>query len=251
MRAAWILPERVSRLLKPAEREAVLGDLMEAGEGPWQTLAEIVGLVLRREAGLWKNWRPWVAAFCVSVPTSFMLMGASVMECSGCVKLAKAGAAYQPFAAEIEILAVQALLLAGWSWTCGYLVGSISRRTVWFSIISYGSPCLFCLSRFRIESLSRLSLLLFVLPAAVGLWHGLRAREVGPRFAVATTAIITALAIITRVGSPGGAGDALGWIGNLILTWPSWFLAVASLAAAKEDTGAEWSPFEKKQRELS
>ncbi len=239
MRAAWILPERVSRLLRPAEREAVLGDLMEAGEGPWRTLAEIADLVLRRQAGLWRNWRPWVAAFGVSVPTSFMLMGDSVIVWSGGVKLAGAGAAYQPFAPEIEILAVQSLLLVGWSWTCGYLVGSISRRTVWFSIISYCSPCLFCLSRFRIEHLSRVSLLLFVLPAAGGLWQRLRARKVGPRFGAAAAAIITALAIITRVGASGGAGDALGWIGNLILTWPSWCLAAASLNAAKEDMGAE------------
>src|SRR5450432_1936448 len=85
MKAARILTETVSRFLVPAEREAVLGDLQEAGEGPWQTFAGLAGLVLRRQAGHWKNWRPWVAAFGVSVPTSFMLMGDSVMLCSRCV----------------------------------------------------------------------------------------------------------------------------------------------------------------------
>src|SRR5580658_1334728 len=83
MRAVWFLLERVSCILEPAEREAVLGDLKEAGEGPWQTLVEIVGLVLRRQAGHWKDWRPWVAAIGVSVPTSFLLMGDSVMLFSG------------------------------------------------------------------------------------------------------------------------------------------------------------------------
>jgi hypothetical protein len=251
MRAVLLLPERVSRLLEPAEREAVLGDLEEAGEGPWQALAQIAGLVLRRQAGHWRNWRPWVAAFGVSVPTSFMLMGDSVMLCSGCVKLAGSRAPGQLFAAEIEILAVQTLLLAGWSWTCGYLVGSISRRTVWFSIAAYCAPCLFCLSRFRIESLSRLSLLLFVLPLAAGVWLGLRGRRVRPRFGVAAAAIITALAVITQVGVPGGAGSAWGWIGSLVLTWPSWCLAVASLNDAKESPSAQRSTFGIKQHELS
>jgi hypothetical protein len=251
MKAARILTETVSRFLVPAEREAVLGDLQEAGEGPWQTFAGLAGLVLRRQAGHWKNWRPWVAAFGVSVPTSFMLMGDSVMLCSRCVRLVGARTASEPFAAEIEIFAVQTLLLAGWSWTCGYLVGSVSRRTAWFSIIAYGAPCLFCLSRFRVESLSRLSLLLFVLPLAVGLWQGMKGQRVGPRLAVPASAIITALAIIMQVGATGGFGNASTWVCSLVQTWPAWCLAVVSLNEAKEDAVADWSTFEKKQHETS
>jgi hypothetical protein len=251
MRAAWILPEGAARLLAPAEREAVLGDLVEAGDGPWTALAEIGGLVLRRQAGLWRNWRPWVAAFGVSVPTSFMLMGNSVVVSLGVMKLAGTGSAGQPLAAEVERVAAQALLLAGWSWTCGYLVGSLSRRTVWFSVISYGAPCLFCLSRFRIESLSRLSLLLFVLPAAAGLWRGLRGRKAGPRLAVAAAAVITALAVLTRLDAAGGGVGGSGWIGGLILTWPSWFLAAISLNAAREDKGSDWPPLERQHHEPS
>jgi hypothetical protein len=251
MRAVWFLLERVSCILEPAEREAVLGDLKEAGEGPWQTLVEIVGLVLRRQAGHWKDWRPWVAAIGVSVPTSFLLMGDSVMLFSGFVTLAQASAPRQLFAAEVEILSVQALLLAGWSWTSGYLVGSVSRRTVWFSIMAYCAPCLFCLSRFHIETFSRLSLLLFVLPLAVGLWQGRRGQRMGRRFGVAVAAIVTALAIITRVGVTGGVGNASIWIYSLVQTWPSWYLAVASLDAAREDERAERSTFDMEQHELS
>jgi hypothetical protein len=248
MRAAWSLPEWMSRLLDPEEREAVLGDLREAGEGPWQTLAEITGLVLRRQAGLWKNWRPWVAAFAVSVPTSFMLMGDSVMVCAACAKLAGIGAIGPSLASKIAILALQTLLLTGWSWTCGNLVGSLSRRTAWFSILSYCSPCIFCLSRFRIESLSRFSLLLFVLPLAWGLLRGLKGKIVDPRLAVAAAAALTAIAVLTRVAASGGTGFALGWTGNLILTWPSWCLAAVSLDAAREDVCAKRS-FETEQHE--
>jgi hypothetical protein len=243
MRTAWILSERVSRFLEPGEREAVFGDLVEAGKGPWQMLAEITGLVLRRQAGHWRNWRPWVAAFGVSVPTSFMLMGDSVVLCSTFVKLAAAGAAGRTFAEAIEILALQTLLLAGWSWTCGYLVGSISRRTVWFSVIAYGSPCLFCLSRFRIESLPRLSLLLFVLPLALGLWQGLWGRKVTPRFSVAAATIITALAFIAQANSKGGLGSVSRLACSSILTWLAWCLAVASLNSAKERGSAQRAAF--------
>jgi hypothetical protein len=250
MKAAWILQEWLARLLEPAEREAVLGDLIEAGEGPWQSLSGIAGLVFRRQAGLWGNWRPWVAALGISIPTSFMLMGASVMVCSGLVTLAAAGTSDQLFAAKVEIVAVQALLLASWSWTCGYLVGSMSRRTVWFSIISYCWPCLFCLSRFRIESLSRLSLLLFVLPAAGGLWQGLRARGVAPRFAASAAAIITALALVTRIAASKGTGGFIGWIGSLVLTWPAWYLAAASLRSATKGKRTEQSAFKPEQHEL-
>jgi hypothetical protein len=251
MRALRALLERVSSVLEPAEREAVLGDLEEAGEGPWQALAEMAGLVIRRQAGLWTNWRPWVAAFGVSVPTGFLLIGDSVTLFSGFAALAQAGAAGQLFAAEIEVLSVQTLLLAGWSWTCGYLVGSLSRRTLWFSIMAYGTPCLFCLSRFHAGTHSRLSLLLFVLPLALGLWQGRRGPGIGRRFGAAVAAIVTALAIITRVGVTGGVGSGSIWIYSLIQTWPSWCLAAVTLDAARGDDGAGRPTFETEQHEPS
>jgi hypothetical protein len=251
MRTAWILSEWVSRFLEPGEREAVLGDLVEAGEGPWQMLAGITGLALRRQAGHWRNWRPWVAAFGVSVPTSFMLMGDSVELCSTFVNLAAAGAVRRTSAAEIEILLLQTLLLAGWSWTCGYLVGSISRRTVWLSVVAYGFPCLFCLSRFRIESLSRLSLLLFVLPLAMGLWQGLWGRRVTPRFGVAAATIITAMVFIAQANSTGGLGSVSSWRCSIVQTWPAWFLAVASLNSVKGGGGPQRAAFKTGKYELS
>jgi hypothetical protein len=248
MKAAWRLSEWASRLLEPAEREAVLGDLTEAGGGLWLSCVEVVDLVLRRHAGHWKNWRPWVAAFGISVPTSFLFMGDSVALCAGFVKLA-GDATCGNIAPGIMILALKALVLTGWSWTCGYLVGDVSGRTLWCSILAYGSPCLFCLSRFRIESLSRSSLLLFVFPLAVGIWHGLRGPRVGSRMAVCAASIITLLAVISEVCGPGGTGNACSWIGSVVLTCPAWFLAIASLAVTKESAKPERSIFEREQHE--
>jgi len=47
---AWPLVELVSRPLEPEEREAVLGDLLEADRSAWQALLDIFGLILRRQA---------------------------------------------------------------------------------------------------------------------------------------------------------------------------------------------------------
>jgi hypothetical protein len=249
MRAFWALSEWASRLLAPAEREAVLGDLAEEGGGPWQNFVEIIDLVLRRQAGQWKEWRPWVAAFGISVPTSFFFMGDSVLLCAGVVKLAGGGADGGHVIPGMAILASKALVLAGWSWTCGYLVGYVSRRTVWCSVLAYGSPCLFCLSRFHSESLSPLSLFLFVIPLVLGLVRGLKGPILGRRLIVYAASIITLLAIISHVGATGGVGSPASWIGSVIQTCPAWCLAVASLKAAKVSSNSQHPVFKREQHE--
>ena len=67
-----------AQMLQRDEREAALGDLVEASEGAWQGLADVLSLVLYRQAILWKSWRPWLAGLGLTVPNSFLLMGASV-----------------------------------------------------------------------------------------------------------------------------------------------------------------------------
>jgi hypothetical protein len=42
---AWSLVETFSQLLDHDEREAVRGDLAEAGEGAWPALLDVLGLV--------------------------------------------------------------------------------------------------------------------------------------------------------------------------------------------------------------
>ena len=74
----WPLVEVAAQLLERSEREAVLGDLLETGEGTWRSLLDVLGLVIRRQLLLWKSWRPWVAAFGLAFPSCLLLMGASV-----------------------------------------------------------------------------------------------------------------------------------------------------------------------------
>ena len=78
MRAGWVWVELAARPLQRNEREAVLGDLQERDESTWSALLSVLGLVIRREAQLWKSWKPWVAAFGLTLPSSFMLMSLSL-----------------------------------------------------------------------------------------------------------------------------------------------------------------------------
>jgi hypothetical protein len=214
----------VSRLLPPQEREVVQGDLLEGGESAWQSLLAVVGLVVRREAALWRNWRPWLAAFGLAVPSSFLLMGFSLsvshayQQLVGGPILHATGVTIGP---GLALFLCNVLLLAAWSWTGGFVVGSVSRRTVWMSAALSFAPCVFCLERFRVESLSRLCLLLFLPVALWGARRGLQVARIKRSSAIALAIAVTALTIPTW--SSGGA-----WIPNWALSWPAWFLVATA-----------------------
>ncbi|HEX4232102.1 MAG TPA: hypothetical protein VHZ07_25775 [Bryobacteraceae bacterium] len=218
----------ISRLLEPREREVILGDLTEAGESAFRSSLAVIGLVARRQVGLWKNWRPWLAAFGLALPGSLLLMGFSV----------SVSRAYQQYldldvvrasgfhlGVGFVLLLCNLFLLAAWSWTGGFVSGAISRRTLWVTAAFSFVPCVFCLERFRIESLSRLCLLLF-LPAAVwGVSSGLRLVRLRPSRALALAITVTALTI--PLWPQKGA-----WLPNWALSWPVWYLVATARRTA-------------------
>src|ERR1700686_3180504 len=116
------LVEVAARVLEPCEREAVLGDLAEVGESAWCALIGVLGLLIRRQTVLWKSWRPWLAAFGLALPASFLLMGYSVSVSWYWRNFAGLGAGFW-------FLIINMFLLGAWSWTSGFVVGSVSRRT--------------------------------------------------------------------------------------------------------------------------
>jgi hypothetical protein len=218
-RVDWSLVETAAQLLEHDEREAVLGDLLEAGEGAWRGLADVVGLVARRQAGLWKNWRPWLAAFGLALPGSLLLMGSSLSVSWKLQHLMSPSTVMA--GAGLLVLICNALLLIGWAWTGGFVVGSLSRRTLWVSIAACCSPCLFCLARFRETSLSRLCLLLFLVPAILGVRQGLRMTRIRLGSAMVLAVAVTMLMIPTWHGR--GA-----WVFNWALIWPTWYMVATS-----------------------
>jgi hypothetical protein len=226
----------VARLLEPGEREAVLGDLMEAQESVWQGLLGVLGLVVRRQALLWKNWRAWLAGFGVALPGSFLLMGTSLSVSWSyqrllCPELLKAASLTK--GSGVFLLLYQAALLVGWSWTGGYMVGLLSRRTLWASTLLCYLPCLFCLSRYRVESLPRPCLFLFLLPAISGVRQRLR----GSRMNLAPATVL-ALGLTLLTMAAWSSGSARVWSPpRLSLHWalslPAWYLvAMARKPAA-------------------
>jgi len=229
--AGWSLVETAARLLTRNEREAVLGDLVEAHENVWQGLLGVLGLVFRREAALWKSWRPWLAGFGVAMPSSFLLMGASLSVSWSyltlrCPELLQESTL--TLGSGSLVLLCKALLLIGWSWTGGFVVGSVSRRTLLASAALYFSPCLFCLSRFRVESLSKFCLLLFLLPASWGVYQGLRASRVKLSWAFIVALTVTVLMLPDWSNAGQHWWSAPRWTLNWALCWPAWYLVAAA-----------------------
>ncbi len=212
---AWWCVEAASGLLDPREREVVLGDLAEAGDPMLRGLFDVLGLALRRQALLWKSWRPWVSAFGVALPNSFQLIGFSLLVSETFRRMFGQGLS----ADGVRLLLCRIALLAILAWSCGFTVGAVSRRTLWVSIAACFLPCLFCVSRFGVPHQSPLSLLLFLPFAIGGAWQGLR--QLRLRLSSAITLAATASTLVV-----------FGWNGSLIhflaLIWPGWFLVATA-----------------------
>jgi hypothetical protein len=232
----WSCVQAAAQLLELNEREAVLGDLMETGENAWRGLLEVSGLVIRRQLLLWKNWRPWLASLGLALPGSLLLMGFSVSISQTYQRLINAtvlkgiGLTVGPGA---TLLLCNVVLLIAWSWTGGFVLGSMSRRTVRVSAVFAFVPCVFCLERFRVESLSRFCLLLFLLPAVWGVHRGLQIARIKLRSAIVLAALVTILTIPTWSSSGS-------WLPNWALSWPAWYLVATAWRGAHVKEGRQW-----------
>jgi hypothetical protein len=219
-----------ARLLERSEREAVLGDLLETGECTWRGLLGVLGLVIRRQLLHWKHWQPWLAMLGLALPSSLLLMGTSVSVSSMYAQLIDPRILIAPPQSIHEgylQLLCSGLLLIGCSWSCGFVVGSLSRRTLWVSIAASCLACLFCLVRFREPSFSRLCLFLFLVPAIWGVRHGLQLVRINPALAIFLAIAITALVILP-------ANSAALWTLNWSVLWPAWYIVVTARGKGKK-----------------
>ena len=226
----WPLVKAAATLLGRSEREAVLGDLLETGEGAWRGLLDVLGLVIRRQFSHWKNWQPWLAMFGLALPSSLLLMGVSVSVSSMFERLFDHRVLVEsPQAIHEDFfqLLCRGLLLIGCSWACGFVMGSLSRRTLWLSIASSCFACLFCLLRFREPSLSRLCLFLFLLPAIWGVRQALRLIRINLALAVFLATAITTLMIL-----PSNSRGL--WTLNWSLVWPAWYILATAQGAGRK-----------------
>jgi hypothetical protein len=138
----WCLVDILSRTLEPGEREAVLGDLAESGETGSQALGEVLGLVARRQADSWKDWRPWLTLGGFIIPLGMLLSIASRFAADQDAPyfwlyannwdwaLLKDAGFWHQFAESAMFVAASCLTLVCWSWTAGFVLGSQARSVL-------------------------------------------------------------------------------------------------------------------------
>jgi hypothetical protein len=271
----WWLVDVLSRALDPDERAAVLGDFSESHEPAPQALRNLLGLVVRRQAVLWKNWRPWLALVGV-----VGILGPKLLHISGTLLFPvymdlrtyrQHGVLYGTGLnthEEAAVLLCQGLALLVWSWTGGFVLGSLSRRTIWVSgslyflfgllplllllrsLILFPRQFLGLIYRRQGSILLLLTLLtvlaatLLLVPAISGVRHGLRRLALSvPQAGALATATLALIAAATWTGGwphaavirwSGGTWDpSAGWQDRLltfaIVSWPAGYLLATAI----------------------
>jgi hypothetical protein len=200
------LAEMATIFLAPKDRDAVLGDLSETGASGWSALHSVLGLVVRQQIELWRAWQPWVANSVVFAG-SLLLLGVSFGLSVDSRHLLRGERGY------VSVLC-EALLMLSWAWTSGFVVGSLSGKTQWVSSILCAIPSLSCVLRFQDTSLSRLCVLLFLLPGVAGAVQGVRRARLSR-----TTALILAITMTALMLVWGGM-----YMRNWFLFLPAWWL---------------------------
>jgi hypothetical protein len=222
----WSLVEFAGRPLDRDERDAVVGDSLEAGDSAWQALFGVLGLVLRRQISLWKSWRPWLAVFVFGVPSTVLLMYVSVsVTCTFDRLMGFQISHWAPTGHEgFALLLCHIFLLIAWSWTSGFTLGSLSPRTLWLNATLGLFLALYFANHFRhfgSASIANLSPFLFLVPAIWGVRQGVRTVRLRRGLAFLLAATITVLMISAWTNS------AL-WVLNWLLLCPAWYLVATA-----------------------
>ncbi|MGC2658194.1 MAG: hypothetical protein WA324_09595 [Bryobacteraceae bacterium] len=140
-RVCWQLAKLALHLVEPAERIAVEGDLKEAGANGLAALRDVLGLVVRRQAALWQNWRPWLALIGVAGLTAVFLSESLVhLGVDAGLRLdtyLRYGVRYETGVTarnDLVFLAITTLALLAWSWTGALALAALSGRAVWITL---------------------------------------------------------------------------------------------------------------------
>ena len=240
----WSLVEFAARPLERDEREAVIGDSVEAGDSSWQALSGVLGFVLRRQLLLWKSWRPWLAAFGFAAPSTWLLMTVSLsVTCTSERLLGLNLGHWAPTGHEgIFMLLCHVFLLVAWSWTSGFAIGSLSPRTLWTSAALFLLLAQYLHRMYIVAApveamhgavaggfpfhgsfpaLAPLAPFLFVLPAVWGVRQGMRKVQLQliPALLLAAT--------ITLLTASAWINNAL-WVFNWLLLCPALYLVATA-----------------------
>jgi hypothetical protein len=212
-RICWRLARAISRALEPDERSAVLGDLAESGETGGRAVAGVLGLLVRRQAALWKHSGPWVAPIALLAPVA-LLDGWSGLRLIGwigpkVVTFWNVGVRYETGMTAIDDivrLVCTVLLVIGWTWSGGFLLGVLARRAVWVHPVLL--VILFWFSYIAVRLLSAppvaiawhiIWMLLIPPPFLRGVWRGAGSRTFGMGRAAWMSGTLAILTVVVQI----------------------------------------------------
>jgi hypothetical protein len=216
MRNLWSWStQALSRTLDPGERVIVLGDLAELGMSDRQAFKSVLGLVLRRQLGFWKEWEPWFVLVAIVVPVGLLLATESnrlgLTFFPNLVMWFHYGISYRSGVSSAALFAefcFQAFALITWSWTSAFSLGSLSRKTIWANGVLFFSLCaVFAVNR----GFYQVRFLVVLLPAYWGLRKSAKSPRTTPPWMILLavwTGIIGGLAFWTQ-----------GWYGAALDNW--------------------------------
>jgi hypothetical protein len=247
----WWVVDVVSRALEPDERTAVRGDLSETRATSGQALLDVLGLVVRRHTELWMDWKPWLALAGIVVPLGLLLGHLSNAWADGHAIYAwlyvnnwtwgfldSPGARRDLLYTTMRFV-LNGVTLVGWSWSAGFVLGSLSRRTSWVTVSLF---CLAALGGALADDASNpnnptssstfysliwpvlLPTLVVVVPSLAGLRRAHRAAALPLLHAIVWAVAVTLLT--TRSAFSPGAGQ-LGFVA-LVLIWPVGYMVGAA-----------------------
>lgn len=269
MRFCWRLLDILSGMLDADERQAVRGDLAESGESIVRAIGDVLGLIVRRQIGLWTEWQPWLALLGVAclagLPLSRILLRFNVDLSQQLMAYRIYGVHFGTLLSpqqDVAWLLCLAIALLLWSWTCGFVLGSLSGRAVWLTwsvfylMVSDSAWVGFILSGniivrdpqpLRMSMAVTLPLnpaaFLFSLSALSGAFMGIRRRVLPWRGAYVLASAITIVTIFVTWMSgwyetahevwSGGAWHGDSWTTRLlpfvVVSWPiTYLLATAN-----------------------
>jgi hypothetical protein len=267
-RIGWRLVDILSGMLSADERQAVRGDLAESGQGVARAIRDVSDLVVRRQIGLWMGWQPWLAlvgiACIAGVPLSRIAFRLNV-------DLGQQLMAYHTYGVHFGSLVTPrqdtswllclAIALLFWSWTCGFVLGSLSGRVLWvtwsvfyFMVLDFawvrfilsGNIILRDLQPLRILVAGTLPLnpatFLFSLSALWGAFMGVRRRVLSWRAAYVLASAVTVFTILVTWMSgwyetahelwSSGAWHGVSWSTRLlafvVVSWPITYMVVTA-----------------------
>lgn len=263
-RMCWRLVNILSRMLDANEREAVFGDLAESGKSVGAAMLDVLDLVLHRQIGLWKEWQPWLAligiACLVGVPLSGLVFRLNVDLGNQLMAYHRYGVHFGTLLTpqqDTAFLICLGIAILVWSWTCGFVLGSLSGRAVWLTwsvfyltvldstwvrfvmsgniIVGRATPLQLLMAVTQPFSVATI---LFSLPSLYGAFQGFRLRVLPLRSAYALATVITTLTILTTWMSgwyesahevwSGGAWQGVSWpmrlLPLILVSWPAAYL---------------------------